>query len=377
MDSKDWENLGNTINRIQNTVQDAVDSQNFQQLNQSITVMVNKTISQYQASMPKRAEQARMAAKRQELANIYGQTGGYQTGNILKIVFGSIGGFGFGTSSFAISLVHAISGYGSFATGSILAGFTAVCAGIIYSGCRGLSRISRFKKYKKALGTKTYCSFEELARAVAKPVRFVQKDVTYMIDRGWFTEGHLDQQQTLLITTNETYSQYQIAQKQMEDQRKALEEEKKASEKLSPQVREVLDKGYAYLDQIHKCNDAIPGVEISDKISQMEKIVAQIFQYAKEHPEVVPELKRMMDYYLPTTIKLLQAYEEMDRQPIQSEKINSSKREIEQTLDTLNDAFTKLLDTIFQEKVWDVSSDISVLNTMLAQEGLTESAFKK
>jgi 5-bromo-4-chloroindolyl phosphate hydrolysis protein len=163
----------------------------------------------------------------------------------------------------------------------------------------------------------------------------------------------------------------------MEDQRKALEEEKKASEKLSPQVREVLDKGYAYLDQIHKCNDAIPGVEISDKISQMEKIVAQIFQYAKEHPEVVPELKRMMDYYLPTTIKLLQAYEEMDRQPIQSEKINSSKREIEQTLDTLNDAFTKLLDTIFQEKVWDVSSDISVLNTMLAQEGLTESAFKK
>jgi 5-bromo-4-chloroindolyl phosphate hydrolysis protein len=85
----------------------------------------------------------------------------------------------------------------------------------------------------------------------------------------------------------------------------------------------------------------------------------------------------MMDYYLPTTIKLLQAYEEMDRQPIQSEKINSSKREIEQTLDTLNDAFTKLLDTIFQEKAWDVSSDISVLNTILAQEGLTGSALKK
>lgn len=79
-----------------------------------------------------------------------------------------------------------------------------------------------------------------------------------------------------------------------------------------------------------------------------------------------------MDYYLPMTVKLLNAYEDMDSQPIQGENIASSKKEIEDTIDTLNVAFEKLLDSVFEDTAIDVSSDISVLNTVLAQEGLTE-----
>jgi len=86
-------------------------------------------------------------------------------------------------------------------------------------------------------------------------------------------------------------------------------------------------------------------------------------------------MKKMMSYYLPTTVKLLNVYEELDTQAIQGPNILKSKQEIEQTLDTLNIAFEKLLDDFYQEIAWDVSSDISVLNTMLAQEGLTKSDF--
>ena len=85
----------------------------------------------------------------------------------------------------------------------------------------------------------------------------------------------------------------------------------------------------------------------------------------------------MMEYYLPTTVKLLEAYEDLDGQPVQGANIISSKQEIEKTLDTLNVAFEKLLDSLFQDTAWDVSSDISVLHTMLAQEGLTEDGLKK
>ena len=63
------------------------------------------------------------------------------------------------------------------------------------------------------------------------------------------------------------------------------------------------------------------------------------------------------------TVKLLDAYEEMDQQPVQGENIQASKKEIEDTLDTLNQAFEKLLDSVFQDTAWDVSSDISVLHT--------------
>ena len=135
--------------------------------------------------------------------------------------------------------------------------------------------------------------------------------------------------------------------------------------------------GNEFLVKIRESNDAIPGEEISAKISRMEMIVQKIFERAGEHPEVITDLKKMMDYYLPMTVKLLDAYEDMDGQPVQGENITASKKEIEETIDTLNIAFEKLLDSIFRDIAWDVSTDISVLHTVLAQEGLTEDDFEK
>ena len=79
-----------------------------------------------------------------------------------------------------------------------------------------------------------------------------------------------------------------------------------------------------------------------------------------------------MSYYLPTTVKLLSAYKELDKQTVDGDNIRNTKKEIEDALDTINDAFEKLLDSMFQDMAWDVSSDISVMQTMLAQDGLTE-----
>ena len=201
-----------------------------------------------------------------------------------------------------------------------------------------------------------------------------------MIGKGWFLEGHVDQQQTCLITSDETYQQYIQTQQALEERAASArkEEEKKASAgAVNAQVQEVLDRGNQFIDKIHRSNDAIPGEEISAKISRMELIVRKIFERVQEHPEVIPDLKRLMDYYLPTTVKLLDAYEDMDSQPVQGENIQNSKFEIEKTIDTLNTAFEKLLDSIFEDTAMDVSSDISVLHTVLAQEGLTEDEFTK
>lgn len=186
----------------------------------------------------------------------------------------------------------------------------------------------------------------------------------------------MDQQETCLITSNETYRQYVETQNQLKlrdaQQKKQNEEKQKVEKKITPEVQQVLDKGNEFLEKIHRSNEAIPGVEISRKISRIELIVQKIFDRAKEHPEIIPDLNRLMDYYLPMTVKLLNAYGDMDSQPIQGENITASKREIEETLDTLNVAFEKLLDSVFEDITLDLSSDISVLHTVLAQEGLTE-----
>ena len=88
------------------------------------------------------------------------------------------------------------------------------------------------------------------------------------------------------------------------------------------------------------------------------------------------ELRRFMKYYLPTTVKLLAAYEELDRQEIQGSNILKSKKEIEDTLDTINKAFENLLDSFFEDTAVDISSDISVMQTLMAQEGLLGGSLK-
>ena len=96
----------------------------------------------------------------------------------------------------------------------------------------------------------------------------------------------------------------------------------------------------------------------------------------EQHPELIDDLHKFLHYYLPTTMKLLKAYEELDKQEVQGENITTAKQEIENTLDTINTAFENLLDSLFEDTAWDVATDISVLQTMLAQEGLTEPGMK-
>lgn len=205
-----------------------------------------------------------------------------------------------------------------------------------------------------------------------------------MIDKGWLRHGHMDNEETQLMVTDGAYGHYRalLAQGQEQERQKRLvaaQAERKQAQRaaLDGETRAILEKGEAFVAQIRKSNDAIPGEEISAKIDQIESVVRSILKRAEEHPEVISELDRLMDYYLPTTVKLLDAYEELDAQPIQGETILKSKAEIEGTLDTLNVAFEKLLDSIFVDVAWDVSTDVSVLHAVLAQEGLVADPFKK
>ena len=197
-----------------------------------------------------------------------------------------------------------------------------------------------------------------------------------MIDLKWFLQGHIDAQEKHLIITDKMYEQYTLAMESLEQrQKKAKEEaEKMADPKYTEEVRQMLLEGKRFVDHIRECNDAIPGIEISEKMSRLELIVSRLFAQVEKNPSVASEMHQFMTYYLPTTEKLLDAYRELDVQPVQGQNIIETKKEIEVTLDTLNQAFEKLLDNFYRDMAWDVTTDISVLNTMLAKEGLTDDA---
>lgn len=391
--NRDWDDLGRNIQEI---IDQAIRSQDYEKMNQTITRTVNRVVdisgeavrravdtASRSVDTAARTVQSRnrpaVVEQPKTLPVLYGSTDGKTAVGIVKIVGGSLlsctGFVGF----LMVAVFAAVAGMSVVPAVFGLAGL-GVGIGLITSGVQGLERVSRFKKYCRILGTATHCTLENLARGVGKNIKFVRKELLRMIDDGLFLEGHLDREETCLITSHETYRHYEQSRLALEArQQEQAEQAKKEAEKppVDPGVRQVLDRGNAFIDEIHRCNDLIPGEEISGKISRMELLVRRIFQRAQAHPEIIPDLKKLMDYYLPMTVKLLNAYAEMDSQPVQGDNIRSARREIEATLDTLNIAFEKLLDSIFEDTVMDVSSDISVLNTLLAQEGLTDDELAK
>ena len=320
---------------------------------------------------------------KQEMPALYEKMTGVRVKGLLMSVTGGILASGMGLGCLVLGIFGTVAKMNSIVAGGIgfLAAGAVIGGGFLAAGVSRLGSLNRFQRYQQTLGDHTYSNFEQLSIAVDKPVDFVKKDIKKMIARGWFRQGHIDNQETCLITSNETYRQYTVTQNALEQ--RTQEEQKKQAEadwlrqNTAPEVQEILDKGNDYLKKLGECNDAIPGEMISAKISRMELIVKRILERAQEHPEIVPDLKKMMSYYLPITVKLLNAYVDMDKQPVQGENIQNSIKEIEESLDTLNLAFEKLLDSIFEDTAMDVSSDISVLHTLLAQEGLTEDDFNR
>lgn len=385
MANNEWDNWGRSIQEL---IDKAVNSQDYQELSRNIGKTIDRAFSASSEAVRRAANSApknsayhynyttpkvTVEPKKETLPALYGNPNGETTKGILQTVFGGIlavAALGL-VIPFGVLSVIGSAGFvvGFLAGGAALVGGTA----LLCSGIGTLAKVSRFKVYLKTLGTKTSITLERLSRSVGKNERFVRKELQKMIKQGLFLEGHLDNEQKNLITSDETFREFERSRLELEQRKRS--QAVQAAKSPDPKIQEVLDKGNAYVKEIRRCNDEIPGEEISAKIDRMEAIVRKIFERAEAHPEVIPDMKKLMDYYLPMTVKLLNAYADMDRQPVQGETIRKSKQEIDATLDTLNAAFEKLLDELFQDAAIDVSSDISVLNTLLAQEGLTGSDF--
>lgn len=363
-----WDDLSRTI---RDEVDRAVNSQDFQNMARNVRHVVEAAANVSGEAIRRAAQTVRQGSQTTQIrvADLYGKTGAKVVGGLAKTVLG-------GTFTLACAIVMLVMACTGLLSGTAISAMLLLPSVLLLKGgMNTMGTVSRFRAYRKMLGKKTQCALEKLARAVGKDVPFVRRDVTKMISQGYFLEGHLDHEQNHLIISDVTYREFEQARQQLEQskQHKAAEE----ANKPDPRVQEVLDKGNAFIARIRKCNDDIPGESVSAKIDRIEQIVRRIFDRVRTNPEIIPDLKKLMDYYLPMTVKLLTAYADMDAQPVQGENIQNSKREIEGTLDTLSVAFEKILDELFQETALDISSDISVLNAMLAREGLTEDELTK
>ena len=436
MDKNEWYRVGE---EIRDQVQSAIDSGNFSQLGRNIGESVNRAVDDMSSSINRAVDGMSSSINHafggsnpydkqlKESEIIYTQNGqeiidnktakdkGYTDRNayykqnstlyrkpnlrpdtrffdrtpkgtfsgILYIILGSItagisGLFLIGTLGAA--MIGLKLGVAGLTTLGIETAVMAAGIGISSVGTSQRGRVKRYRQYVEVVKEKLYCSIEELAAKTGKGEKYIRKDLKKMMNLGMFKQGHLDSKETCLIASDEVYEQYKKSQESYEEQRKAkLQEESKNAGKteqtVDEGVRQVVEEGQNYIRLIRKCNDEIPGEEMSDKLDHLELLVTRIFDQVEKEPELAPELRKMLSYYLPTTQKLLEVYRDLDRQQIESGNIAKTKKEIESAVDTINEAFEKFLDDLFRDTAWDIQSDISVLNTMLKQDGYLKKDF--
>lgn len=295
-----------------------------------------------------------------------------------------------------LGVITGIAAISEIVAGSIIA---AVAAGIAFtaSGIIFLKNnqknnlVNRFYQYGDNVGSEEYFSIRQLAGAVMRTDKEIIKDLKAMIKQGFLPRARIDTENTTCMLTDNAYNLYLDSVKAREERVRHEEDIKKLeakenkkkkhnddNENLPANVREILDEGSEYISYIRYVNDIIPDTEeMSNKLYRLENIMNRIFSQVKKQPETADELQKLMNYYLPTTKKLLGAYIELDKQPAVGDNITRTKLEIDSAMDTINEAYENLLNSLFQDMAWDISSDISVMKTMLAQDGLTDNKIAK
>ncbi len=324
--------------------------------------------------------QAILNSPKRQRSTLYRKMDGERSGGMVQKIFGGImsgtGAMVAGITALAAIFSHSAS-LGELIMAVVFAG-ALIIGGVALNvqGSQKVNRIKRFQDYLNVLGSRTYVTLEALSEYTGKSVKFITEDLQDMIARKMFLQGHLDDQRTSLITADETYKDYRRAaaiQKIKAEQEVVQDESLK---NLTPEARDIVRRGENYIMKIQQINTELPGEVITLKLQKLESVIRRILEEAKQQPDSVMDLRKLMNYYLPTTWKLLEAYKDIEDEPVKTPQMLETQKNVENTIDTVNDAFENLLDQLFRNTAWDISSDISVLNSMLTQEGLKDNEFQ-
>ncbi len=291
----------------------------------------------------------------------YGEKGS-KAMQIVGAVLGIIG---------AIALIDGIGDAISFGTFSWVlrdifcsTGLLAGGIGLLLGGWGMKRRARRFAKYLKAAGKKEAVDINRLAEAAEVSEPKAEKDVEIMVEKGlWGPEAYVDNTNDMLFRTQAAAAEY--------FQKKAAPKAPFAA--APPQAEE----GFSgMLRNIRRANDRISDPELSAKIARLEEITARIFKTIEEHPSRREKANTFLNYYLPTTQKLLDSYADFEEAGVSGTNLSQAKARIEKTMDNIVAGFEHQLDELYQAEAMDVDSDIRVMESMLRRDtGTVEDDF--
>ena len=227
--------------------------------------------------------------------------------------------------------------------------FTGGGLGLFWAGSRKRKRARRYRNYLAMIGQQKAASVAALASAAGCSADRVREDLEDMLSDGLFPCGFLDYGSDRLILSPD-----------------GLQPEPEP--KPAPTQA---DAENAVLAEIRQVNDSIQNEKMSAQIDRIGVITAKILDYQKSNPGKAPQLHSFLSYYLPTTLKILRAYAQLEAQGVSGENITAAMQRIEGMMDKVVEGFEKQLDLLFQGDAMDITTDVEVLERMLAKDGLS------
>lgn len=221
------------------------------------------------------------------------------------------------------------------------------------SGASMSKNLKRYAKYLAVMGDRDAIPVEELCRTLGYSRRQVEKDLQKMIDKGYFGgKAYLHMERGCLFRSGDADAAWA----------------KREEEKKQAAAEEVKD-GYAgILQSIRRANDRIDDPVLSEKIDRIEAITAKIFRAVEADPRKQGQIATFLNYYLPTTQKLLDSYAEFESAGVEGENLSQAKQRIEATMDKIVRGFEHQLDQLYKSDALDVDSDIRVMESMLRRD---------
>lgn len=136
----------------------------------------------------------------------------------------------------------------------------------------------------------------------------------------------------------------------------------------NPELDKMVSEGQKALDEMRRLNDSIQDAAISAQIDRLEQVSGKIFRQVQKDPTQLPQIRKFMSYYLPTTLKLLENYASFEEAGVSGENLSQAKAKIEKTMDSIVAGFEHQLDELYRTDAMDIDSDIRVMETMLRRD---------
>ena len=231
--------------------------------------------------------------------------------------------------------------------------FTAVGLGLLGAGLLKRRTVHRYRGYLAMIGSHKAVSVSALSSTTGSTPAKVRDDLEDMLDDGFFPKGFLDYGSDRLVVDGNGLEEAPAPQAEPQPAPKAQEED-------------------AILAEIRAVNNAVANEKVSAQIDQIGLITAKILDYQRSHPDSAPQLHSFLSYYLPTTLKILRAYGQLESQEVSGENITAAMARIEGMMDKVVEGFEKQLDLLFQGDAMDITADVAVLERMLAKDGLSD-----